>query len=420
MSRLSIPFAFVDGQLHLDSQNIQHLAREHGTPLYIYNLGDIRSRVNLYRKLFIKTGIHHGVHYAVKANHHPQVLRAILESGAGFDVVSSGEIQACLDAGATGSDIIFSGVGKSELEIRFALENGIKQINVESGAEMQRIVKLSTELGIKPKVALRLNPDVEAKTHPYISTGFRDNKFGMCKDDVLEVVEFLSTVRETVEFVGLTLHIGSQLLEVAALEQAVSRAADLQIALIQRGFDLYRFDLGGGLGIRYDLDDIAPEEALANEYGERISPILLRLAGQMNRPLEVLTEPGRFLVARSGLLVTNVEYIKKTKLTGEVNPGKTFVIVDTGMHHLLRPALYGASHRIAPVSTPFNSGEPVATESVDVVGPICESSDVFAKNIQLPPLKQGDFLAIRDVGAYGACMSSHYNLRTPPKEIAIG
>jgi diaminopimelate decarboxylase len=393
------------------------------TPTYIYNLRDIANRTQTYLTALsphpatqARKPWTHTVHFAMKSNHSPGVLRTVLAQGAGVDTVSWGEIACAIRAGARPDQIIFSGVGKSNSEIRNAIECGIKQINCESEAELARIVRQaqSRRAGLPPvAVALRLNPDVNPETHKYIATGFRDNKFGIDEVTCVELAERLKAHNDAVQFVGLTMHIGSQLLSNTALLQASERITDLSLDLIRRGHKLRRIDLGGGIGIDYSSDNVEPELNRLGEFGARIQPLLCAMAEAAPDQLEVLSEPGRFLVARAGVLVTRVEYIKEHHASAG---GKRFAIVNTGMHHLLRPALYEARHRVVPLSLPDANAR--GDELIyDVVGPICESSDVLAREVSLPRLAEGDALAILDSGAYGATMASDYNLHERPREV---
>jgi diaminopimelate decarboxylase len=382
------------------SADVEEIARARGTPAYIYDLDAIRER---YRALAASTGkLKASVHYAVKANPNAAVVGALVELGAGADVVSAGEIAQAMAAGAQPERIIFSGVGKTEKEIARALRLGVKQLNVESPAELARIARLAKALGTAADVAFRMNPDVSPETHPYITTGFRENKFGMDESFLPELVEIVRAAGSALRLRGLTLHIGSQLLELASLSEAIVKTREVFTGLRALGFPLDRFDVGGGLGIDYETPDESRELGLVASYGL----MLERLLGDLGA--EILLEPGRILVGRAGILVGEVQYTKRA-------PAKTFAILDTGMHHLLRPALYQARHRVLPVRLDEGS----ATEAYDVVGPICESSDFLARDAKLPSLRSGDLLAIADAGAYGRSMASQYNAHQLPVEVAV-
>ena len=397
-------FTYRDGRLWAGSEtngtDLLDLAKKYDRPVYVYDLGDIVNRIRRLRDSFGSLPV--SIHYAVKANANPEILRAMAKEGIGVDTVSGGEIQAALENGFTAQSVIFSGVGKTKAEIELAIQSDIKQINVESPQELERIAEIARRLGRKPSVAFRMNPDVNPQTHPYITTGFRENKFGM---DVSFLPELKSIVRKKADFLrlrGVTLHIGSQLLELSSLRDAISKTAAVYKELQAEGFNVDRFDIGGGLGINYGTDNNEDDFQRINEYGKMVRDLL----GELN--CEVIAEPGRILVARSGILIGEVQYIKKTQF-------KTFAILNTGMHHLLRPALYQAKHRVLPLINPPK----VQLQKYDVVGPICESSDFLAKDVELPQLNAGDYLAMADAGAYGFSMASFYNRHALPQEVVL-
>lgn len=401
------------------SVDIATLAREFGTPLYIYDVSDVEMRYRAYVKAL--SGLNSSVHYALKANSNPLLLKKLASWGAGVDTVSAGEIRKALAAGFAPAKIIFSGVAKTKKEIAFAIENQIKQINVESPAELARIIELARAAGKKIDVAFRLNPDVNPQTHPYITTGFRENKFGMDESFLPELMTLLQESKDAVRLRGLTMHIGSLLFDLAVFREAIEKTIAVHRKFLAEGFVLDRLDVGGGLGIRYETADASSELKLLEDFGVMVREVIEKnfgqealLGGSRVPTLEILTEPGRMLVARSGLLVSEVQYIKRA-------PAKTFAIVDTGMHHILRPALYQAKHRIVALAqTPSSSaqGSP-AIQSYDVVGPICESSDVLAKNVELPEITAGDYLGVSDTGAYGFSMASAYNSHEFPREVLV-
>lgn len=380
--------------------DVMDLASSGEGPAYIYDLDNIRERFEALQSAF--GSARHTIHYAVKANSHPAILGLLASLGAGADTVSGGEIRRALASGFSADRIIFSGVAKTVAEIEFALRSGIKQINIESPQELARVAEIAARIGCTADVAFRMNPDVNPKTHPYITTGFRENKFGMDESFLPELLPIVKGSEGRIRLRGLTMHIGSQLLEMDCFEEAIDKIVTIHATLVEQGHTLDRLDIGGGLGVRYETDDESDEFKFIQIYGQMASR---KLSG-LN--VEILTEPGRILVARSGVLVGEVQYLKKT-------PGRTFAIINTGMHHLIRPALYGAVHRILPV-TPRSTQEP---QKYDVVGPICESSDFVAKDIELPRLEQGDLLAIADSGAYGFTMASTYNAHDLPREIAV-
>jgi diaminopimelate decarboxylase len=405
-------FFYLHGRLKVGAENaapealadVAELAREAGGPIYIYDLDDIRARYEaLSGALAQGPGItpRHTLHYAMKANSHPEILKLLGSLGAGVDTVSAGEIRIAIAAGIPPGRIIFSGVAKTEKEIEYALEQGIKQINVESPQELERIARVAKRLGTMADVAFRMNPDVNPQTHPYITTGFRENKFGMDESFLPELIAILKREKSHLRPRGLTLHIGSQIFEIDVLAEAIEKTLAIHRHFENEGFRFDRLDIGGGLGVHYEQPTASSEAKLIENYGLMVRQLAKGL------DVEILTEPGRILVARAGLLVGEVQYVKQA-------PAKTFAILDTGMHHLIRPALYGAKHRVLPVALVS-----APAKTYDVVGPICESSDFLAKDISLPEVRQGDLLAIADAGAYGFVMASHYNAHALPAEICV-
>jgi len=388
------PVRYKQAKLTLMGKDLGRLAKKYGTPLYVYSAGRIVQKLKALRGAFTEP-LH--VHYAMKANFNPQILKLLKKQKVGVDVVSAGEIKRALECGFKGQDIIFSGVAKSHEEIGFALRKNILLFNVESLPELERIGQIAKRLKKTAQVSFRLNPDVSADTHPYITTGFRENKFGMDQSFLPELLEILRRYKKNLNLRGLDFHIGSQLTKIEPFEEALKKSVPVFQQLRSQGFDLRIFDIGGGVGISYQGQEVID---LA-EYGRRLESYLKPLG------VEIHCEPGRYLVADAGVLLTKAEYIKKT-------PYKNFVIVDTGMHHLIRPSLYQAYHRIMPV---VKSDRPEV--KVDVVGPICESSDWIAKDRILPEIKEGEVLAILDAGAYGYVMSSDYNLHPKAKEVVI-
>lgn len=381
--------------LYLNKLPLEKLAKAYGTPIYIYDLDGMLQRLHEFRSAF-QEQIH--IHYALKANSNPLVLKAFKKEKIGIDTVSGGEIGLALKAGFKPADIIFSGVGKSSEEIEIALRKNISQINVEGPQELERIAKIAKKLKRISRVAFRMNPDVSPQTHPYITTGFRENKFGMDMSFLPDLKEILKKYSKHLSLQGLTLHIGSQLLEFKSIQDAIEKTIPIYKEFQADGHDMKTFDIGGGIGIPYD-GGIAPDLA---EYGKIVLNLLKPLGCQ------ILSEPGRILVGPFGVLLTEVEYIKRS-------PARNFAIVNTGMHHLIRPALYQAQHRIWPLTRRHEE----LKYAYDVVGPICESSDFVGKNIELHGLVQGDRLAILDTGAYGYSMASFYNAHKLPKEIVI-
>ncbi len=372
-----------------------------GHPCYVYDLANIKNRFEkLCEALSPLQNLK--VHYALKANANSEILKSFLNWGAGVDVVSAGEMQCALEHGFAAEKIIFSGVAKSVEEIDAAIDVGIKQINVESPQELIRIGQRAQAKNKKMAVAFRMNPEVNPVTHPYITTGMSENKFGMDRSFVPQLVRILKEFPENLKLRGLTMHIGSQLLDLQAIKEAIQKLRSINHELDVLGFPTESMDIGGGVGIHYDQMSDEKDFKTIQEYGAIVAQALKDYTG------EVMIEPGRVLVGRAGVLLCQVEYIKKTST-------KTFAIVNTGMHHLMRPALYQAIHRILPVV----KDDSLSTHSYDVVGPICESSDSLGKNRILSELKQGDYLAICDAGAYGFSMANHYNLHPFPQEVVL-
>ena len=397
-------YFYQDGELRLgttaQSQTVKSFIPNYEGPTYVYDLDDIKMRFEKYDQAF--SGLKHTVHYAMKANSHPLILRTLANAGAGVDTVSAGEVKKALAAGFKPEKIILSGVAKTKKEIEYAVDHKIKQINIESPAELARIIEIAKKKNTLTNVAFRLNPDVNPQTHPYITTGFRENKFGMDESFLSELVTLLKGSREYVKLRGLTMHIGSLLFDLDVFMEAMEKTLAVHRTIEAEGFELDRFDVGGGLGIKYETENPEQELKMLETYGMRLKATLKSLPATT----EILAEPGRMIVGRSGVLVSEVQYIKKA-------PAKTFAIVDTGMHHLLRPALYQAKHRVLPLS------QTKGKQQYDVVGPICESSDVLAKNVDLPEMKEGDLIAMADAGAYGFSMANTYNSHDLPREIVV-
>ncbi|MDQ3027331.1 MAG: diaminopimelate decarboxylase [Pseudomonadota bacterium] len=387
-------FARVNGELALDGVGLTAIATRFGTPCYVYSRAMIEAAFREFDAGL--AGVDHLVCYAVKANSNLAVLEVLARLGAGFDIVSGGELARVLAAGGSAERVIFSGVGKSESEMRSALAAGIKCFNVESEPELDRLDAVARSLGLRAAVSLRINPDVDARTHPYISTGLAGNKFGIPHGRALEAFRHaarLSSLRVT----GIDCHIGSQILEIAPLDEALERVLELTEALDAEGIALEHVDLGGGFGIRYK-DEAVPD---IGAYCQRLAR---RFCG---RALQVLLEPGRAIVGNAGVLLTRVEYLKLDK-------AKRFAVVDASMSELIRPALYGAWHDIVAVGAAH--GRSAAT--YDVVGPVCESSDVLGVDRTLS-IGAGDLLAIMSAGAYAMAMASNYNTRPRPCEILV-
>lgn len=372
---------------------LQRLASKHGTPLYVYNSKRILQKLSSLQNAFTQQ-LH--VHYAMKANNFSPLLKLLAKKRIGVDVVSGGEISHALNCGFNPNKIIFSGVAKTEEEILYALKLGIFSINVESPQELERIGRMAKKIKKIAAISFRLNPDVNPKTHPYITTGFKENKFGMDKSFLPELISILNQYPKHLLLHGLDFHIGSQLTSTSPFDEALIKSIPIFKNLRSRGYPLKYFDVGGGIGISYKGEKVINLKQYARKIEKHISSL----------GCQIHCEPGRYLVADAGYLLTKVEYIKKT-------PFKNFVIVNTGMHHLIRPSLYGAHHKIEPLN-------PTRKKiTVDVVGPICESSDFLAKDRLMAEPKQNDILVVYDVGAYGATMASDYNMQPRAKEILI-
>jgi diaminopimelate decarboxylase len=392
---MNAPAEYINDVLHFSSQKIDLNKYSYSGPTYFYDLNFIRQRYELMKATLGQTKIF----YAMKANSNPEVLKTLKECGAGADVVSAGEIARALEVGFTPDQIVFSGVGKTRKELLYALELGIFQINVESIPELEHIGRLARELGKKAKIAIRLNPNVDIKTHPYIATGLHENKFGIEVSALGLVRSLLSSYAENLELVGISLHLGSQMTDFSGLQMALKQLKVTYLELKNEFPTVRRFDFGGGLGIIYETLDLAVESEMLANYGK----IILSEIGSLG--CELQTEPGRWLVAHAGILLAQVQYVKKT-------PFKSFIILDTGMNHLVRPMLYGSYHSIVPVLA--NKKREVAT--YDVVGPICESSDFLAKDRSMKEIQASELIAILDVGAYGFSMANTYNLQPLPQE----
>ena len=379
-------YGFEEGKLQLISDSskvsVSEILGDYQGPTYLYDLDDVMRRIDHMQSAF-QNKCH--MHFALKSNDHPYLLKRLAEKGLGVDIVSGGELRKALEAGFSPDKIVFSGVGKTKDEINLALEQGISQINVESPAELIRIGELAKAKKTLAHVAFRLNPDVNPITHPYIQTGFRENKFGMDSSFFDALEDTLNQFSENLHLKGVTVHIGSQLRDLSASIESVEKAIANFDRWKAKGFKVETLDIGGGIGINYDSLDNTSEFEMVSEYGKAVCDLL-----KGRDDIELYSEPGRILVGRCGVLITEVQYVKST-------PHKSFAIVDTGMHHLMRPALYQASHRILPL-TQCGQG---SREVYDFVGPICESSDFLAKDCVSQELKQGDLLAICDVGAYG-------------------
>jgi diaminopimelate decarboxylase len=403
-------FAYKNGSLFCENVDLQELADTHGTPLYVYSANTI---LDHYRRLDAAlAGIDHEVAYAVKANSNLSVLRLLAKEGAGFDIVSGGELYRVIKAGGDPAHCTFAGVGKTRAEIEYALQQGIYSFNVESEEELRYLDKVAGELGVIAPAAVRVNPNVDAKTHKYISTGKSENKFGVDFGFIEELYERAAKELKNIKLRGLQMHIGSQLTSVDPFVEAVKKVAPL-VTKLKETYGIEFWSIGGGIGIVYreslesgaqdwwdhKADDERP--LTIEQYGASIVPLIKDLG------LKILLEPGRYIVGNAGVLLTKCLYEKK-------GTAKTFKIVDAGMNDLIRPALYEGHHEIVPLKEPNEE-----RLKVDVVGPICESGDFFCQDRELPDFQPGETVALMSAGAYGFVMASNYNTRPLPAEILV-
>ena len=391
---MNSPFQLKNNTLYAENVSLTELAKEHGTPLYVYSRTEFKNRWLAFDQAFGAQP--HLVCYAVKTNSNLAVLNVLAKLGSGFDIVSQGELERVLLAGGDPAKVVFSGVAKQSREIERALGVGIRCFNIESHAELQRIQTVAERMGQIANVSIRVNPDVDAKTHPYISTGLKDNKFGVDINTAPELYADASACSH-VNPVGIDCHIGSQLTEITPFVDALERVLKLKTELTEMGIEIQHLDLGGGLGITY-TDETPPP----------IADYIQALLTKLNDPtIEVIIEPGRAIAGNAGVLLTEVEYLKPTD-------HKNFAIIDAAMNDLIRPALYQAYQEIVPL-TPRTDGMDAVW---DLVGPVCETGDFLGKDRQLN-LKAGDLLAVMSAGAYGFTMSSNYNSRTRAAEIMV-
>jgi diaminopimelate decarboxylase len=405
-------FEYRRGHLFCEDVNLELLAKEAGTPAYVYSANTILSH---YRRLDKALGdLDHLICYAMKANSNIAILDLLAKENCGFDIVSSGELYRVEKAGGKPEQCTFAGVGKTDNEIKFALLQGILSFNVESESELAYINHIAGSLNRRAPVALRVNPDVEAGTHKYISTGKSENKFGIGFDRVLDVYAAAAKMPH-IRIRGVQMHIGSQITSPKPFAEAVAKMAPL-VSKLQDKYGIEFFSFGGGIGIVYNealesggeawwknqAGESKKKAMTIEDYAAAVVPSLKKLG------LRIIVEPGRYMVGNAGVLLSKVLYIKKS-------PGKKFVIVDAGMNDLIRPALYEGYHEIVPLKQPASK----KTEKVDIVGPICESGDFFAQEREVPPLEEGDTIALMSTGAYGFSMASNYNSRTLPVEILV-
>lgn len=390
-------FSYKNGELYAENIPIRTLTEAIGTPFYCYSTATLRRHFEVFRAPF--TDLDHKICYAVKANSNLGILKVLANCGAGADVVSEGEIRRALAAGITPENIVFSGVGKTREEMKFALKNNIFQFNIESEAELLALNDVASEMGVQAPIAIRVNPDVDAKTNAKISTGKKENKFGI---DIAKAPELYAkaAVLTGIKVQGVSVHIGSQLTSVEPFREAFHKVRELVESLRKSGQRITTIDVGGGLGVPYERNANPPSPA---EYGVVVREALSDMG------CTLVFEPGRLLVGNAGILVTKVIYMKPTDT-------RTFAIVDVAMNDLLRPSLYGAYHDIIPV---IESSAGTPEVPIDIVGPVCETGDTFAEQRSLPMPKAGDLLVFRTAGAYGAVMSSTYNSRHLTPEVLV-
>ncbi len=400
MNPIGAPFfSFQQDGLQVESIPLTQIARQFGTPTYVYSRAALAANLDEFHQVLSQhpAGADSLVCFAVKSNSNLAILNLMARQGAGFDIVSGGELQRVLAAGADPTKVVFSGVGKTESEMAQALEAGILCFNVESAAELDRLNAVAGRLGKQAPISLRVNPDVDPKTHPYISTGLKTAKFGVPIENALALYEHAATLPH-LKIEGIDCHIGSQLLDPSPFEEALERVLQLLDALQARNIPIHHLDLGGGLGIRYRAEDAQPT---VESY---LTPLLNMVQG---RGLKIILEPGRRLVGNAGLLLTQVEFLKP----GE---GKNFAVIDAAMNDLMRPALYEAWHDIIEVTPRAGQAQVV----YDVVGPVCETGDFLGQDRALS-VQAGDLLAVMSAGAYGMAMSSNYNTRPRAAEILV-
>jgi diaminopimelate decarboxylase len=387
-------FVYTNGQLGAEGVTLAEVAAQFGTPCYVYSRAEIEQRWNAFNSAF--SGQAHLICYAVKANSNIAVLNVMARLGSGFDIVSAGELERVIKAGGDPAKVVFSGVGKRRDEMQYAIKTSIKCFNVESVAELERLNHVAAESGMQAPVSLRVNPDVDVDTHPYIATGLKENKFGIPYEDALSVYQIAAGMRH-IDVIGIDCHIGSQITVMEPFINALERLMQLIVIIEDNGISIKHVDIGGGLGINY-RNESPPS---ANDYVQSVQKIF------SGSPYEIIIEPGRSIMGNAGVLLTRVEYLKQT-------PHKNFAIVDAAMNDLLRPALYEAWHDVLPVI----EQAPGEGEVYDIVGPVCETADFLGKDRTLA-LMEGDLLSICSAGAYGFCMSSTYNSRPRACEVMI-
>ncbi len=389
-------FSYIGKSFCCEKVNLKKIAQEFGTPTYVYSYKTLTDHYLKLDRAF--DYIHHTICYSIKANSNIAICKLLADQGCGADVVSGGELYRAIKAGIKSDKIVYAGVGKTEDEIKFALLSNILLFNSESQAELELINKIAGELNRRPKIGLRINPDVDAGTHAYITTGKKENKFGISLDEAFKIYKTAGKYRN-LEFRGIHIHIGSQITSIQPYVEAIKKAVDFINKLKGEGIKIDYFNIGGGLGIIYDKET----PAKASEFANSLKPLLKGLN------CSLIIEPGRFITGNAGVLLTKVLFVKKS-----VN--KKFVIVDAAMNDLVRPSLYDAYHNILPLQ---KSEGKISSEVVDIVGPVCESGDFFAKDRKLPFVESNDVLAILSAGAYGFSMSSNYNSRPRSAEVLV-
>jgi len=398
-------FAYKEGELYCERVPLSRLAEDYATPLYVYSATTIRERYKTLDHAF--KNVEHTISYSVKANSNLSILRFLARLGSGFDIVSGGELQRVrLARKKAVAKIVFSGVGKTEDELVAALRGGILLFNVESEGELELLARCAKDLEMPARVAFRVNPDVSAETHPYISTGLREHKFGVPISTARELYQ-QAAKHEYLNVAGVSLHIGSQITDLTPFRLAMERIAELIEQLSADGHQIEFVDAGGGLGISYNSNEPVDFEDLAQRYADAI---LQPLEKVQPRP-HLLLEPGRSIIAPAGVLLTRVLYQKQ-------NGNKRFTIVDAAMNDLIRPSLYGAKHEIVPVEL-TRPGWEWGTIQTDVAGPVCETGDFLARDAALPPVLEGAYLCVLDAGAYGMSLASNYNTRLRPAEVLV-
>lgn len=392
------PFEYRNHELYCEDVPLAKIAEDVGTPVYVYSRGEIERAYKAFDAAL--EGIPHDICYAVKANSTLGVLSVLVQLGAGADIVSAGELYRWLRAGGVASSVVFSGVGKTEAEMKIALDAGIGCFNVESAEELFVLDRVAQRMGKRARISIRVNPDVDPETHPYISTGLKQNKFGVAMTEARGLFREAAQ-RKGLAVVGVDCHIGSQLIKTTPFSDAIARLVELVQQLAKDGVAIEHVDIGGGLGIDYGKGDTVPSPA---EYGAAVRTGLAPLS---SLGVKLVTEPGRVIVGQAGALVTRVLYRKN-------NEAKHFTIVDAAMNDLMRPALYNSYHPIRPVERPDRPVTPT-----DVVGPICETGDFFARDRALPTLDAGELICIGAAGAYGSAMASNYNTRPRGAEVLV-